>query len=110
MSSINLSNPKVLKNYLLCQAQEGKGKFSVKEKVVIFVNNEGLETIVPDDVAAEIGDNIGIFKPVEIVEPVQVIDVTSDKKEDFYQRVETTSELVEKDKEEIKKRGRPSKK
>jgi hypothetical protein len=51
MSSIDLTNPKVLKTYLTTQAQEGKGKFYIKTQVVCFKNEEGFEFIVPDDLA-----------------------------------------------------------
>ena len=53
MSSIDLSNPKVLRNYLLCQMREGRGTFYVKEKVLAFRDVNGNEIIVPDEYAKD---------------------------------------------------------
>lgn len=51
MSKIDLNNPKVLRNFLRNQMEEGKGKFKVKEKVTVFEFGEGAgEMVVPEDV------------------------------------------------------------
>jgi hypothetical protein len=49
MSSIDLSNPGVLRNFLLSQAREGNGEFTEKENVVVFKDKIGLETVVSDE-------------------------------------------------------------
>ena len=49
MSSIDLTNPKVLRSFLLNQMKEGKGEFYEKEKVVAFKDLNGNEFIVPDE-------------------------------------------------------------
>jgi len=49
MSTIDLKNPKVLKSFLLSQAKEGKGKVFIKEKVLCFKTENGMEFILPDE-------------------------------------------------------------
>lgn len=71
MSSIDLTNPQVLRNFTLTQMREGKGEFSWKEKVLVFKGFDGSEYVVPEDVlkevevvSAETGEKL-----VETVEP-----------------------------------------
>lgn len=54
MSSIDFSNPQVLKNFLLCQMREGKGNFIFKQKVLIFRDNSGNEYVAPEEVLKEV--------------------------------------------------------
>lgn len=65
---IDLTNSKVLKNHLLSEAKEGRGKFTYKKEVIVFKNNQGLETVLPDDVAEDV-KKLGVFiaesEPVE---------------------------------------------
>ena len=68
MSSIDLSNSQVLRNFLLCQAREGKGKLFEKEKVLCFKNEAGLEYIIPDEYAEEIRGKLPIEKPAKVAE------------------------------------------
>ena len=49
MSSIDLSNQKVLRNYLKTQMNEEKGELVYREKVLIFRDNAGNEMVAPDD-------------------------------------------------------------
>lgn len=51
MSSIDLSNPKVLQAFLLAQMKEGKGTFEVKQNVVVFRDAVGNEFVAPPDLA-----------------------------------------------------------
>lgn len=53
MSSIDMSNAKVVQNHLNAQAREGRGKFSIRKDVVIFKSEDGLEMICPDEMQAE---------------------------------------------------------
>jgi hypothetical protein len=53
MSSIDLTNPQVLKNYLKSLMREGKGEFSVKNNVVVFKDIYGSEYIAPQDILKE---------------------------------------------------------
>lgn len=49
MSSINLSNPQVLSNWIKSQIAEGNGIFLTKKDVTIFKSNaSGQEFIVPE--------------------------------------------------------------
>ena len=50
MSGIDLSNPQVLANFVKAKIKEGNGEFIKKEKVDIFVSEDGSEYIVPEDV------------------------------------------------------------
>lgn len=79
MSSIDMQNPKVLKNFLTNQAKEGKGTFFVKEKVICFRNKEGLEFIVPDEVPQEIVDKY-LGKKEEVKEETEE---KSEKEKEF---------------------------
>lgn len=54
MSSIDLTNPQVLRNYTLSQMREGKGEFSWKERVLVFKGLDGSEYVVPEDVLKEV--------------------------------------------------------
>ena len=63
MSSIDLSNPKVLRNYLLTQMQEGKGKLLYREKVLIFKDNAGNEVVAP----------------AEFVQDLEVLDIDTNE-------------------------------
>ena len=49
MSNIDLTNPKVLQSFMLAQAKEGKGKIFIREKVLCFRNEQGMEFILPDN-------------------------------------------------------------
>ena len=53
MSSNDLTNPQVLKNHLLSQMKEGKGKFYYKQNVVVFRDKTGSEFIAPKEIAEE---------------------------------------------------------
>jgi hypothetical protein len=53
MSSIDLSNPKVLRNYLLAQIQEGRGNFHIRERVLVFRDVNGNEVVVPEEYAKD---------------------------------------------------------
>lgn len=54
MSSIDLSNPQVLKNWLIGQMKEGRGEFCYKEKVLVFRMKDGSEYIAPEEVLKEV--------------------------------------------------------
>jgi hypothetical protein len=54
MSSIDLGNPQVLKNWLLCQMREGKGEFVYKEKVLVFRTADGSEYVAPPEISKDI--------------------------------------------------------
>lgn len=54
MSSIDLSNSKVLKNFLLGQMREGNGEFTLKEKVLVFRDKAGNEYVCPDEMLKEV--------------------------------------------------------
>lgn len=49
MSSIDLNNPGVLRNFLLGQMKEGNGEFYEREKVVVFKDVAGNEYVVSDE-------------------------------------------------------------
>lgn len=53
MSDIDLSNPKVLKNYLLGMMREGRGNFSFREKVLVFRDVNGNEYLAPEELLKE---------------------------------------------------------
>lgn len=50
MSSIDLTNAQVLRNYLISRMKEGKGKFVYREKVLVFKDKTGTEMIAPEEV------------------------------------------------------------
>ena len=54
MSSIDLTNPQVLRNFTIAQMREGKGEFTWKEKVLVFKGFDGSEYVVPEDVLREV--------------------------------------------------------
>ena len=54
MSSIDLSNPKVLKNYIKSQVNEERGDFEYRDDVLIFVDNDGNQFVAPEDIKDEI--------------------------------------------------------
>jgi len=54
MSSINLGDTQVLKNFVKNQIKELKGKIVEKEKVLVFVDTAGNEFVVPDDIREEV--------------------------------------------------------
>lgn len=53
MSSIDLTNSQVLKNYILGQMRESKGEFHIKEKVLVFREKNGAEFVVPEELEKE---------------------------------------------------------
>jgi len=54
MSSIDLSNPGVLKNFLISQMKENKGEFVYREKVLLFKDNMGNEFIAPEEILKDL--------------------------------------------------------
>lgn len=84
MSSIDLSNPQVLKNWLIAQMKEGKGEFLYKEKVLVFRSPDGSEYVAPKEVLAE----------------VQVVDKTSG--DILIDEKEESAEATPKKKKQIK--------
>lgn len=72
MSSVDLKNPKVMRNYLMSQASEGNGTFELKQNVVIFKNKEGQEMIVPDEMQEEKLLELGVVTKKE--EKKEVVD------------------------------------
>ena len=54
MSTIDLSNPKVLRNYSLAQAREGKGKLYIRPEALCFKSDQnGMEFVIPEDCKEE---------------------------------------------------------
>lgn len=49
MSSIDLTNPQVLRNFLLSRMEEGKGTFSYREKVLVFNDEFGGQIVAPPE-------------------------------------------------------------
>jgi len=95
MSSIDFSNPQVLKNFLLCQMREEKGEFSFREKVLVFRDHNGNEFLAPKEILdeVEVFDKENGEKLIETPEDEKVEDSTG----------EITEEGLEQPK---KKRGR----
>lgn len=54
MSSIDLSNPKVLKNFIKSQANEERGEFEYRDDVLVFTDNDGNQFVAPEDLKDEI--------------------------------------------------------
>jgi len=67
MSNIDLSNPKVLKNFIRSQISENQGKIIKKESVYVFVDSVGSQFVVPDDLKADMDKIAGNIETVERV-------------------------------------------
>jgi len=80
MSTIDFSNSKVLKNYSLAQAREGKGEILIKTNVICFRNDQGIEYVIPDEHAHEFKDRIKNAKKIDVAE--QIYD-KEEKNEDY---------------------------
>ena len=68
MSSIDLSNKSVLKNFLLTQMREGNGEFYYKEKVLVFKDFNGNEYVAPDEILKDV-DIVNKTSEPEVSEP-----------------------------------------
>lgn len=53
MSKIDLSNPKVLKNYIASQISEENGEIISRNNVAVFVHKNGQEYVVPKELIPE---------------------------------------------------------
>lgn len=89
MSKIDLSNPKVLNNYITSQIKEGNGKLFWREKVLCFENVDGFTCVAPDEAVAHLSKSVKQEPAaeakevvVEAKEPV-VVEVVEPENEEF---------------------------
>jgi len=67
MGNVDFSNPQVYKNWMVSQAKEGRGSFSRRDNVLVFVDKYGTESILPDGVVEEL-EKGGVVEPAEAPE------------------------------------------
>ena len=92
MSSPDMTNPQVQRNLLLSRMREGKGKFVVRKEVLVFKDENGIETIPPVSVSKDIMKQEGIvleYEKTEVVptapqieSPVETTQVEEPKEEE----------------------------
>jgi len=68
MSTIDFSNQKVLKNFSLAQAREGKGELFIRPETICFKSETGAEFTIPKENEEEFRKKLGINKETPVKE------------------------------------------
>jgi hypothetical protein len=110
MSSIDLTNEQVRRNFLRSQMKEGKGEFVVREKVVVFQGNDGSEYVAPESLVSELGFKLEDLKVVKTeVKPAEksvAKPVAPADEEDSEEEIDEEKSEADEDEESKPKRGR----
>lgn len=111
MSSVDFSNPQVLRNYLLSRMEEGNGVFEEVHNVVVFKDSNGDSFIAPPEMVEKLRaqGKLGGKKSAKTKAPKVAVEESEEVEETEEAEVEETEvseeETTEESSEEAEKVG-----